>query len=185
MIITVFGSSKPLPNEEEYQTAYQLGRLIGESGFSVCTGGYRGIMDAVSKGASEFNVEVIGVTVDLFSAKPSQYLTKEIHCSSLFERIEKLIEIGDAYIILRGGTGTLVELSITWELINKKLSTRKPIACHGEMWGKIVSTMEERIKFEKRETGLVKCFDSVEECFGFIKSNRKAHREDTKVAKKK
>jgi len=168
--VTVFGSSKPLSGEEEYEAAYKLGRLLGESGFSVCTGGYQGIMDAVSKGASEFNVDVIGVTVDLFSAVPSKHLTSQIHCNSLFERIEKLIEIGDAYIILRGGTGTLVELSISWELMNKNLIQHKPIACHGEMWQKIIQPMEERIEYEKRETGLVQCFDSIEECFGYIKS---------------
>lgn len=166
--ITVFGSSKPLPGEEEYETAYQLGKLLGKAGFSVCTGGYQGIMDAISKGACEFNVDVIGVTVDLFSAQPSKHLTKQIHCNSLFERIEKLIELGDAYIILRGGTGTLVELTIAWELMNKNLIEHKPIACHGEMWRRIIQPMEERIKYEKRETGLVQCFNSIEECFNFI-----------------
>ena len=168
--ITVFGSSKPLPGEEEYETAYNLGKLLGESGYSVCTGGYQGIMDAVSKGASKFNVDIIGVTVDLFSAQPSKYLTKEIKCNSLFERIEKLIELGDAYIILRGGTGTLVELTIAWELMNKKLIEQKPITCHGEMWQMIIQPMEERIEYEKRETGLVQCFDSIEECFNLIES---------------
>jgi len=167
--ITVFGSSKPLPGEEEYETAYKLGKLIGDNGFSVCTGGYQGIMDAVSKGAGEFDVDVLGVTVDLFSAQPSKHLTEQIHCSSLFERIEKLIELGDAYIILRGGTGTLVELTIAWEMMNKKMIEHKPIACHGEIWKRIMEPMEERIEFENRATGLVQCFDSIEECFSFIK----------------
>lgn len=166
--ITVFGSSKPVSGDEEYETAYQLGKLLGETGFSVCTGGYQGIMDAVSKGASEFNVDVIGVTVDLFSAEPSKHLTKQIHCNSLFERIEKLIELGDAYIILRGGTGTLVELTTVWELMNKNLIEHKPIACHGEMWPRIIKPMEERIQYEKRETGLVQCFNLIEECFNLI-----------------
>ena len=168
--VTIFGSSKPLPGEEEYEAAYKLGQLLGEAVYVVCTGGYQGIMDAVSKGASEFKAEVIGVTVDLFSALPSKYLTNQIHCNSLFERIEKLIELGDAYIILRGGTGTLVELSISWELMNKNLIAHKPIACHGEMWQNITKPMEERIAFEGRKTGLVKCFDTIEECFKFINS---------------
>ncbi len=171
MTITIFGSSKPIPGEEEYETAYQLGKLIGESGFSVCTGGYQGIMDAVSKGASESKVDVIGVTVDIFSALPSKYLTKEIECDSLFERIQKLIDVGDAFIILRGGTGTLVELSIVWELINKKLNREKPIACHGEMWKHIVRAMEDRIQLEGRKTGLVQCFETIEECLYHLKSN--------------
>lgn len=124
--ITIFGSSQPKPGEAEYETAYELGAILGRNGFSVCSGGFQGIMDAVSKGVSENGGEAIGVTVDLFSALPSKYLTKEIKCNSLFSRIEKMVELGDAYIILRGGTGTLVEFSIVWEYINKPLWTRSP-----------------------------------------------------------
>ena len=54
--------------------------------------------------------------------------------------------------------------------MNKKLIEHKPIACHGEMWRRIIQPMEERIEYEKRETGLVQCFDPIEECFSFIES---------------
>ena len=167
-IVTVFGSSKPLENEEEYQTAYYLGKELGKRGFSVCTGGYQGIMDAVSRGAVEMGSEAIGITVDIFNARKSEYLTKEIECSSLLERLGELIELGDAYIILRGGTGTLVELSLVWEMINKHIIPHKPAACHGEMWSGLVKTMDDRIAYERRETGLVKSFLDIDECINYI-----------------
>ena len=50
-IITIFGSSKPLNNEEQYLTAYQLGKQLAQNGFDICTGGFNGIMEAASKGA--------------------------------------------------------------------------------------------------------------------------------------
>ena len=81
--ITVFGSSRPVEGEEEFNTAYSLGKLLAQKGFNVCTGGYQGIMNAVSKGAIEAGAEAIGVTVDGWSAVPSKYLTKEIKCSNL------------------------------------------------------------------------------------------------------
>ncbi len=161
--VTVFGSSLPKPGEEEYKNAYLLGKLLAEKNFNVCTGGYHGIMDAVSKGAAESGAEAIGVTVDRWGPTPSRYLTKEIKCKTLFERITKLIELGDGYVILQGGTGTLLELAVTWEMMNKKFLQVKPAACSSSMWREIVSVMEKQITREGRETGLIKCFDNINE----------------------
>ena len=169
--ITVFGSSFPKPGDEEYILAYKLGRFLGESNFNVCSGGYRGIMDAVSKGVTETGGEAIGITVDLYNVKPSENLTKEIKCNSLFERIEKLIDTGDGYIILPGGTGTLVELSVVWEYINKKMMSKKPVVCVGEYWNPIIETIENRMKLEGRETGLVKVFNGIDEAVEFIRES--------------
>jgi uncharacterized protein (TIGR00725 family) len=156
--VTVFGSSKPIASEPEYEAAYLLGKLLAAGNLNVCSGGYQGIMDAVSKGAAEGGTEAIGVTVDIFNAVPSKHLTKEIKCKTLFERIDKLIALGDAYIVLDGGTGTLVELSIVWEYFNKDLNPRKPFACVGKMWNDIITVMEKRIFDEGRATGLIKNF---------------------------
>jgi len=163
-IITIFGSSQPKPGEEEYELAYKLGAKLGKNGFSVCSGGFQGIMDAVSKGATENGGDAIGVTVNLFSAAPSKYLTKEIKCDSLFSRIEKMVELGEAYIILRGGTGTLVEFSIVWEYVNKNLMQTKPIFAHGEMWKPIIETIDQRMEFEGRQTEIVKYVENIEDC---------------------
>ncbi|MBI9072042.1 MAG: LOG family protein [Melioribacteraceae bacterium] len=169
--VTVFGSSIPSDCDKEYLIAYELGKTLALNGYDVCTGGYQGTMDAVSKGAVEYGGKAIGVTVDLFNASPSKHLTREVECSSLFERILKLVELGDAYIILNGGTGTLLELSVIWEYVNKGLMNKKPIVCYGKMWDKIVASMEERINEEKRETGLVKYLTDLNECVGFIRNN--------------
>lgn len=166
--VTVFGSSIPLPGELEYESAYKLGKILGSSRINVCTGGFLGIMEAVSKGAAESGTEAIGITVNIFNARPNKYLTKEIRCASLFERLSKLIENGDAYIILNGGTGTLLELSLVWELINKNLIDAKPCAALGNMWNLIISEMEKQIIREKRKNGLIYCCDSVEDCAAYI-----------------
>jgi uncharacterized protein (TIGR00730 family) len=166
--ITVFGSSQPQPGEDQYKTAYKLGVQLGKKGFNVCTGGFYGIMEAVSKGAVESGVEAIGVTIDAWGSKGNKYLTKEIKCKTLFERITKLTEIGDAFVILQGGTGTLLELAAVWELSNKKFIDHKPITCHSAMWKQIIGIMNEQMKKERRSTDLVKAFDTVEEIVSFI-----------------
>jgi uncharacterized protein (TIGR00730 family) len=166
--ITIFGSSMPTPGDTDYEDAYVIGKKLGEKGFNICSGGFQGIMDAVSKGAQEAGAEAIGITVPLFNAKSSKYLTTEIECSTLFERLDNLITYGDGFIILPGGTGTLLEISLVWEMINKNLSEPKPVACLGEMWNKIVAPMEERVKFEGRRENLINCFNTVDEVLDFI-----------------
>lgn len=166
--VTVFGSSIPKQGEQEYEIAYVLGGLLAKSGVNVCTGGYQGIMDAVSKGCNENGGDAVGVTLDIYNAVPSKYLTEEIKCHTLFERLKNLIEIGDAFIVLQGGTGTLVELALVWEYMNKNMIEEKPFACQGMLWNEIVPVMEKQIEKEKRKTGLLKCFIDVESCAQYI-----------------
>lgn len=171
--VTIFGSSKPFPGEEEYENAYLLGSILGNAGLNICSGGFQGIMDAVSKGADEAGTKATGITVNLYNAIPSKYLTEEIKCDTLFNRLENLINKGDAFIVLPGGTGTLLELSLVWEYFNKGITPLKPFACVGEMWNKLSKIIDERMEFENRKTGLVKSFEKIEDCAEYIISSLK------------
>ena len=67
-------------------------------------------MEAVSKGASQSDVKIIGVTSAVFSPNPNEFINVQVHTRNLHERLQKLIELGDGYIILKGGTGTLANV---------------------------------------------------------------------------
>jgi len=170
-IITVFGSSKPINNEEQYVTAYNLGKKLALNSFDICTGGFNGIMEAASRGAVEGGGEAIGVTVNLWGRQLNKYITREIKCSTLLERVHKLVELGDGFVVLQGGTGTLLEFAVVWEYINKGLMGVKPIACHSPIWKTIVSEMNEQMKLEGRDTDLVKTFDTVDEVVEYLNGN--------------
>jgi len=169
--ITVFGSSLPKAKDAEYLIAYRFGSLFAKSGLNVCTGGYQGIMDAVSKGCNENGGKALGVTLDIYNSVPSKYLNQEIKCTTLFERLKNLIEFGDAFLVLQGGTGTLVELALVWEYMNKNMIEEKPFAVHSALWNSIIPIMESQIAKEGRKTGIVKCFNEIEECTDYITSN--------------
>ena len=167
---TVFRSSVSIEREEQFIFAETLGRELVKNDFNVCSGGFGGIMNAVSKGAVSAGGIAIGVTVDLWNAKPNPFLTEEIKCKTLFERIEKLISTGDGCVILQGGTGTMLELATVWEFINKKMISPKPIVTYSQMWKEIVEIMEKQIETEKRRTGVVKSFNTVDEIVSFLVS---------------
>lgn len=168
--VTIFGSSIPKPGEEQYEIAYQLGSKLAEEGFNICTGGYGGIMEAASKGAYDTGGLVYAVTVDNWNSNPNPYITIEVRGKTLFERIEKLIEMGDAYVVLQGGTGTFLELAAVWEYANKKLQPEKPIICHSQMWKEIVTVMNKQMAYEGRRTDLVEISEDVNQIVGKLKS---------------
>jgi len=167
-VVTIFGSSVPLPGEEQYQVAYKLGSILAKNNLNVCNGGNRGIMEAVSKGAADNGGKAIGITLDGIFNNHNEYLTELIVCKTLFERITKLIETGDGFIILQGGTGTLLELASVWELMNKQFIHTKPFVCHGWLWKPLIDSMEEQLQIENRRTGLIKYLDDIEECAEYI-----------------
>lgn len=128
-------------------------------------------MEAASKGAYDNAGFVYGVTIELWNKEPNQYLTVEVREEKLFERITKLLELGDAYIILQGGTGTLLEFSAVWEYANKNLQQPKPIICNSNMWKEIVDVMNKQMLLENRRTDLVKCADNVNEILDYLKTS--------------
>jgi uncharacterized protein (TIGR00730 family) len=143
--ITVFGGSRVEPETEEYTAALALGRALALRGLSVVTGGYNGVMEAVSRGAKEAGGHVIGVTVDVitrsFERVPNAYLDQEVRTAELLQRIDKMIELGAGFVVLPGGAGTLAELGIVWNLALFGALHGKPLVVVGRGWERVLRTM--------------------------------------------
>jgi uncharacterized protein (TIGR00730 family) len=138
MKVTVFGGSSPKPAEPAYEEALQLGRLLGQAGHTVLTGGYTGVMEAVSKGAAEAGGHVIGVTCqEIESWRPTKanpWVQEEWHYQSLNERLMALSDGGDAAIALPGGIGTLTEICMLWNRMAVEAVPAKPVILVGTAW---------------------------------------------------
>ena len=142
-VVTIFGTGRARSGDEIFALAQRTGKLLAESGFAIATGGSGGTMLAAAKGAAEAGGEVTGVTCSAFRSKANEYISREIDTASLDERLDKLIELGDAFLVLPGGTGTLLELAKVWELQNKGfLSEGKPIIIVGEFWKGLLETID-------------------------------------------
>ncbi len=142
-IVTVFGSSRPRPGEAQYSVAQELGGELARQGFIVCSGGYASTMEAVSRGAKEAGGRTIGITAQFFKARVNQHIDEEIRKKTWQDRLFALIERGDAFVTCPGGTGTLVELAVVWEMLNKNVIGRKPLVVLGEFWHPIIDRVRE------------------------------------------
>jgi uncharacterized protein (TIGR00725 family) len=141
--ITVFGSSRPRPGDVEYDEALALGRALALRGFAVCSGGYSGVMEAVSRGAKEIGGRTFGVTAAFFQTRANAWVDEEIRVATWQERLFELIRRGNGYVASKGGTGTLVELAVVWEMLNKAVMSSKPFVTLGDFWRPIIERVRE------------------------------------------
>lgn len=141
--VTIFGTSKASEGDAVWRLAHDIGKACAEAGYAIANGGYGGTMLAAAMGASQAGGHTIGVTCGAFGTRPAnRFIKEEVRCGSLPERLAKLVELGDAYVVLRGGTGTLLELAEVWELTNKRfLSPAKPIIITHGFWEPLAEMM--------------------------------------------
>jgi uncharacterized protein (TIGR00725 family) len=135
-VISIFGTGRARQGEPAFELALETGRALAQTGFVIANGGYGGTMLACAKGARDAGGEVIGVTCSAFGkAKANEYISREIVTHSLDERLQRLVDLGKSYVVLPGGTGTLLELAKVWELKNKGfLAEDKSIIIVGDFW---------------------------------------------------
>ncbi len=140
-IVTVFGSSRPRAGEPDYEEARTLGAALARRGLAVCTGGYGGVMEGVSRGAKEAGGRTLGITAEFFRVRANAWVDEEIRVATWQERLFELVRRGHGYVACKGGTGTLVELAVVWEMLNKSVMTGKPFVVLGEFWQPILDTI--------------------------------------------
>jgi uncharacterized protein (TIGR00725 family) len=133
--VSVFGSSQVQSGSVAYEEARQVGTLLAGRGFTVCSGGYGGVMEAVSRGAKEAGGLVVGVTTTWFANHTANpWVDKEIRTATFMERLQTLIDVGHGYLALKGGIGTLTEISTVWSLLQTHSIPPRPFVLLDDPW---------------------------------------------------
>ena len=118
--VSMFGSRRPLPGSEEYETARAAARLFAERGFKVVSGGYYGIMEAVSRGAKESGPK--GVAQGILAPRVfcertptgNEYVTHAVFARNLSDRIHRILRESEYFFVFGGTIGTVTELMVVW-----------------------------------------------------------------------
>jgi len=137
-IVTIFGGSKCAENSPEYIEAKDLGSRLAEAGFTICTGGYLGIMEAASRGAREKGGRVFGIVMNQFKSEPNRYLTDKVATNHFYERLQNLITRSVGFVALRGGMGTVTEISLVWNKLQTGVLGRRPLVLVGDCWKPVI-----------------------------------------------
>ena len=123
MHITVYLGANEGNDPALGQAVQALGQWIGRNGNMLVYGGSKtGLMGRLAKSALEAGGEVIGVEPQFFMDEGVQYegLTELIVTRDMTARKEKMIALGDAFIAVPGGTGTLEEITEVMSKVSLK-----------------------------------------------------------------
>src|SRR3989338_5999293 len=150
--VTIFGSARVKKNTKEYNQIYTLGKLLGERGIDLITGGGPGIMEAASMGhkngkkAIKQKVHTIGLSIKL---PKEQKINKSIGVVKTFrhfsERLDNFMLLSNVIIVTHGGVGTILELFYSWQLVQVKQTCDIPIILLGPQWPPLIKWLEEEV----------------------------------------
>ncbi len=167
-IVTIFGGSKCGPDSQEYKEALKLGSLLAKAGFTICTGGYLGIMEAASRGAREAGGRVFGIVMNQFKAEPNRYLTDKVATDHFYDRLQNLITRSVGFVVFKGGMGTVTEMSLVWNKLQTRVLERRPIVLIGSCWREVVRSFEENLVVSENDISLLLFADDAEEASKLI-----------------
>jgi uncharacterized protein (TIGR00730 family) len=142
--VCVFGSAR-LPEESpEYQRAREMGRALGEAGFSVITGGGPGLMEAANRGAQDAGALSVGLNIELPHEQAlNPYVDLGIEFHYFFTRKLMFVRYSDALVVFPGGFGTLDELFELLTLIQTGKAVDHPVVLEGsEFWSGLIEWIE-------------------------------------------
>src|ERR687897_1273559 len=144
-IVTIFGGAKCGEQDVEYAQARRVGELLADSGYTICTGGYLGVMEGASRGARERGGRVLGIVMNQFKSEPNRYLTDKVATPHFYERLQRLITRSVGFIAMRGGMGTVTELSLVWNKIQTGVIGPRPLVLLGDCLPPIVKAWQEHL----------------------------------------
>lgn len=124
MNITVYCGANLGINPAIQQATVRLGCWIAENQYKLVYGGSNvGLMGLIADTVLENNGKVIGVMPEFLRQREIAHtsLTELISVETMVERKQKMFELGNVYIALPGGPGTLEEIIevLSWARIGK------------------------------------------------------------------
>ena len=164
--VTIFGSARVREPDPMYQAAVETARLLGESGFTIITGGGPGIMEAGNRGARLANAKSVGLNVELpFEQNVNPYVDIAIEFRYFFVRKTMFVKYAQAFVIFPGGFGTMDELFEALTLIQTGKVQDFPVMLYGSgYWRGLIewlrTTMLTEGKIAKPDLNLLVICDS-------------------------
>jgi uncharacterized protein (TIGR00725 family) len=172
-IITIFGGSKCTEDSAEYQEAMALGAKLAEAGYTICTGGYLGIMEAASRGAREKGGRVLGIVMNQFKSEPNRFLTDKVATDHFYDRLQNLIMRSAGFVAFRGGMGTVTEISLVWNKLQTKVIGTRPLVLLGDCWRPVVEAWQSSLVVSDADVSILDFAENASEAFNIIENKVK------------
>jgi uncharacterized protein (TIGR00730 family) len=183
--VTIFGSARAQPGGFVYGEVKRAARAFAEMGCDVVTGGGPGLMQAANEGAEEAAAsragesgrgQSIGIRVDLpFEQEVNPFVEQAFEHQTFFTRLHHFVLVSDAFVVVPGGIGTVLESMMIWQLLQVRHLYDTPLIFVGPMWSELVDWARRymlRPGFElakPEDMAIPRCVESADEAIAIVR----------------
>jgi uncharacterized protein (TIGR00730 family) len=182
--VTIFGSARLKPGTPAYEGAKKLAAELTSMGCDILTGGGPGMMQAANEGAHSVDPQSrrsVGINIELpFEQSVNPFVTQAFTHRTFFSRLHHFMIVSDAFVVTPGGIGTLLELSLAWQLLQVRHLYNTPLILVGKMWEGLVDWARQTMLVEGSELAsdvdfkIPHCVNTIEDAIALIRENRTA-----------
>jgi uncharacterized protein (TIGR00730 family) len=183
--VTIFGSARLRAGTPPYEGVKQLAAELTKMGCDIISGGGPGLMQAANEGAHSTGPKAlkrsVGIRVELpFEQKINPFVGQAYEHRTFFSRLHHFMIISDAFVVVPGGIGTLLELSLAWQLLQVRKLYNTPLILVGKMWAELVEWSRRSMLRKGNELAseidftIPHCVNTIDECVALIRENRAA-----------
>jgi Predicted Rossmann fold nucleotide-binding protein len=183
--VTIFGSARLKAGTPAYDGVKKLAAELTKMGCDIISGGGPGLMQAANEGAlsigSAERKRSVGIRVELpFEQEVNPFVGQAYEHRTFFSRLHHFMIISDAFVVVPGGIGTLLELSLAWQLLQVRKLYNTPLIVVGKMWAELVQWGRRSMLRKGNELAsevdftIPHCVNTIDECLELIRQNRAA-----------
>ena len=182
--IAFFGDAAVGEKSDPYRDAFQAAAMLAKKGYVIVNGGGPGVMHASTEGAQSVGGETLSVTfypkhATGFEGRYVGNVTdREVKTTNYIDRMFKLMEHADMFLIFKGGTGTISEMGTAWVLAKLYYGHHKPFILVGKFWRPVMSAIKENLLIDAKEKDVFEIVNTVE---GIIPAMKRLEKDLTSI----
>ena len=176
--VAIFGSARARPGTFAYDEVKRAAAAFTDLGCDIVTGGGPGLMQAANEGAASVGKKErsTGIRVELpFEQEVNPFVEHAFEHKTFFTRLHHFVLTSDAFVVVPGGIGTVLETLMIWQLLQVRHVDNVPLILVGKMWSGLVewaskSMLDPRLPLASPEDMRIPlCLDSADQAIAVVK----------------
>jgi uncharacterized protein (TIGR00730 family) len=180
--VTIFGSARAKPGTFVYEECKRVAAALAEMGCDIITGGGPGLMQAANEGAvaagSPERNKSVGIRVDLpFEQESNPFVEQAFEHKTFFSRLHHFVLASDAFVVTPGGVGTVLEMTMIWQLLQVRHMRDTPLILVGKMWREFVGWARANLLNEQlplinpEDLDIPQCTDTADDAIALLRAH--------------
>jgi hypothetical protein len=175
--VAIFGSARAKPGTFVYDEVKRIAAAFASMGCDIVTGGGPGLMQAANEGATLGGAPgSVGIRVELpFEQDVNPFVEQAFEHETFFTRLQHFVIASDAFVVVPGGIGTVLETLMIWQLLQVRHVDDVPLILVGKMWRGLVdwardSMLDPRLALANAEDlKIPRCLDTADEAIAVVR----------------